>query len=59
MFPIALLIGPALEVGLPMIKKLFKSGKFDKWIDLFEQAANGVAGAIEAVNKIKDAAACI
>jgi hypothetical protein len=53
-FPIMLAVTAGLELGLPMIKRLFGTGKFGKWLGVFEQAANGVVGAVGAVEKLKE-----
>lgn len=52
-FPVALAIGAGLEIGLPLLKRLFGSEKRNKWFDLAEQAGQGVVGAIEAWQSVK------
>lgn len=55
MFALALPIAQGLiQFGIPLAKRLFGGSKSDKWFNLAEQAANGVASAIEAFKTIGD-----
>lgn len=54
MFPVMLAVGAGIQLGLPILKRLFGTGKLGKWFDVFEQASQGVPSAVDAVTKLNE-----
>lgn len=53
-FALMIPIGQAVvELGFPLLKQLFSGKKASMWVNVIEQAAQGVLGAVEAVQKLK------
>lgn len=53
-FALMIPIGQAVvELGFPLIKQLFSGKKAAMWVNVIEQAAQGVFSAVQAVQKLK------